>query len=162
MKNPKMSLSKEDIDEFSLAIFEAREKVKLSSQGIVKKKLRVFIGDSSNEYIDMAEDFLSDATVSLLKGIKSEKTELFDTDEKAKERQQLLWQRYKTIEDYLAKCLHSAVVRSCNSRLKRWSVNVEVDDSNNDDLGSDEYLLELRSKEVGKKFAVQARDSRPK
>ncbi|ENC6723850.1 MULTISPECIES: hypothetical protein [Vibrio harveyi group] len=161
IKNPKMSLSKEDIDEFSLAIFEAREKVKLSSQGIVKKKLHSFIGDSSNEHIDMAEDFLSDATISLLKGIKSEKTEFFDTEDKARERQLVLWQRYKDSESYLAKCLHQAVIRACNTRLKRWSLDTEADDTDYDDLISDEYLLEMRSKEVGKKFAVRARSSRP-
>jgi len=156
-----MSLEQVEIDEFSVAVFEARESVKKSAQRIVKRKLRSFIGDKSTEYVQMAEDFLSFATIRLLEGIRAEKTEKTITPEQRHTRQMQLWYKYKTDKDYLKKYLHTAVTSACYTRMRRWSLDMEEMLSNEDDGHDSKLLSETRTREIDKTPALRARDSRP-
>ncbi|WP_434529156.1 hypothetical protein [Vibrio sp. K4] len=155
-----MSLEQVEIDEFSVAVFEARESVQKSAQRIVKSKLRSFIGDKSTEYVQMSEDFLSFATIRLLEGIRAEKTEKVITPEQRHARQMKLWHRYKTDKDYLKKYLLTAVTSACHTRMRRWSLDTEEILSNEDDVNDGEFPSEARTREIDKSPAIRARDSR--
>jgi hypothetical protein len=146
-------LNVKQITEFDNAVADARNELFVQATGTVKRILFPFIGAESNEEHEMAEDFLSEAVMSLFQAIRGLETKKCNTIELRAKRQIGLWESYKKDAKSLNGYLHQAVINKCNTRCKRWS---------HDKLNKTQVIDEDdRSRENNKQSAVRARFSKP-
>ena len=161
-----MTISLEELKKINKKIDEQYIKIMPVAKRTVRKKL----GDAtnhSNEYIQIAEDFVGEAVANFTAGINAKAIEeeeslyygsMLDKKKKPKtqkeldEKQTELFEAYKTEKDFIAKYIHKAVINQCNTRLTRWS---------DDKHGVGNELSDTRSNENPKEPAVRARQYIP-
>ncbi|MFT5294910.1 MAG: hypothetical protein ACI9YH_000920 [Colwellia sp.] len=158
-----MKVTEKELIEIKDEIAVQYLKILPGAKKTVRNKLLFFITKSSNEYIQMGEDFVGNAVASLMAGFSAlpvpeiEKSE-FDKPKKVKtqeeldERQQRLLKNYKKEENYLIKYIHRSVINQCNVRQKRWS---------DDKWGVGKELKDDRTHDSEKEAAVRARHHKP-
>jgi hypothetical protein len=160
-----MTISPEELKKISIEIGEQYIKI----IPVAKRTVRNKLGEAtknSNEYIQIAEDFVGEAVESLTAGfnaqsIKEEpksygsmldKTKEPKTKKELEARQSKLFGLYKTEKNFFARYIHQAVKYQCDTRLNRWSV---------DKYDTSSELSEDRSHEKPTEVAVRARHYMP-
>jgi len=160
-----MTISLEELKKINKKIDEQYVKILSIAKKTVKNKLARATQDS-NEYIQMAEDYVGDAMESLTAGFNAQPIEeepkdygsMFDKPKKPKTQKELdtrqskLFDAYKTEKDFIARYIHKAVIYQCDTRLSRWS---------GDKHGIGTELKDDRSNEKPKEAAVRARHYMP-
>ncbi|QUM75527.1 hypothetical protein HWV00_04360 [Moritella sp. 24] len=155
-----MSINQKQILEFETAVAHEGAKVIEKAKNIVRKKLVVFIGVQSTEYTQMAEDFVANAQLSLLQGIRKKQTEKFTTVDACQARQAKLWDQFKTEKNHLERYIIGVVSKECDTRCIRWSHDINTNKIDKGEREEQFPIEEDRTKENGKRFAVRARHSR--
>jgi len=125
-----------------------------------KAKNLVFIRNESTEHTQMAEDFVANAQLSLLQGIRKKQTDKFTNVDACQARQARLWDGFKTESGFLERYIIGTVKNECTTRCIRWSHDVKINEIDKNELEERLPIEEDRTKENGKKFAVRARHSR--
>lgn len=154
-----MDINEKQIQEFGNAVAKAGAKIQGAAKASVRKKLFTFIGERSNEYVQIAEDFVGNAQISLLEGIGGIKTAKFQTLAERKARQQRMLALLNNETNFIQRYIHRSVINACNTRCKRWSNDVEA---NNLDaqFGDIEEAIEDRRNDDNKQYAIRSRSGR--